>query len=104
MFMDLVTKYNNDGYFLLKNIYTNQEVDKIKKLVNELDVNKFEHSKDKTGYPFRITNILPKHSELKKIVEKPEVLSILKKCMGDEIIFFKDKYISKKKNTYERES
>ena len=56
MFMDLVTNIIMMGIFL-KNIYTNQEVDKIKKLVNELDVNKFEHSKDKTGYPLRITNI-----------------------------------------------
>ncbi len=97
--MDLVTKYNNDGYILLENIYTESEVDRIKKLVNELDISKFEHSKDKTGYPFRITNILPKNKELKKIVEKPEILSILKKCIGDEVIFFKDKYISKRKGS-----
>ena len=97
--MDLVSKYNNDGYFLLENIYSDREVDKIKKLVNELDISKFEHSKDKTGYPFRITNILPKHNELKQIVEKPKILKILKDCLGDDIVFFKDKYISKKKNT-----
>ena len=97
--MDLVTKYNNDGYILLENIYTESEVDRIKKLVNELDISKFEHSKDKTGYPFRITNILPNNKELKKIVEKPEILSILKKCIGDEVIFFKDKYISKRKGS-----
>lgn len=97
--MDFTAQYNKDGYFVLENLYTASEVDEIKDIVNNLNVDEFEHSKDKTGYPFRITNILPKNQKLKKLIEKPEILSIFKKCMGDDVVFFKDKYISKKKNS-----
>ena len=86
--MEINDQYNKNGYLILENIYSSAEVDKIKKIVNELDVEKFEHSKDKDGYPFRITNILPKKKELKKLIEKPEILSILKECIGDNVVFF----------------
>ena len=55
------------GIFFEEYLYQSRS-DKIKKLVNELDVNKFDIVRT-NSYPFRITNILPKHSELKKIVE-----------------------------------
>lgn len=97
--MSFLDEYKNKGYFVLENLYTSDEVDKIQEIVNALNLDDFEHSKDKTGYPFRITNILPKNKELKKIIEKPKILSILKECIGDDIVFFKDKYISKKKNS-----
>ena len=95
--MSFLDEYKNKGYFVLENLYTSDEVYKIQEIVNALNLDDFEHSKDKTGYPFRITNILPKNKELKKIIEKPKLLSILKECIGDDIVFFKDKYISKKK-------
>ena len=97
--MNLGEEYNNNGYIILKDIYSNEEVNRIKSIVNDLDIEKFEHSKDASGYPFRITNILPKNNELKKLIEKPEVLKILKECIGDNVMFFKDKYISKKKGS-----
>jgi len=97
--MDIASQYSKNGYFLLENAYSDDEVDKIKSLVSKLNIEEFEHSKDATGYPFRITNILPKNLELKKLIEKPEILSILKQCIGDDVIFFKDKYISKKKGS-----
>ena len=97
--MEINDQYNKNGYLILENIYSSAEVDKIKKIVNELDVEKFEHSKDKDGYPFRITNILPEKQELKKLIEKPKILSILKECIGDNVVFFKDKYISKRKGS-----
>ena len=95
--MNLGKQYNNDGYIILKNVYSSTEVEKIKNIVKGLDIEKFEHSKDASGYPFRITNILPKNKELKNLIEKPKVLSLLKECIGDDVVFFKDKYISKKK-------
>tara|TARA_Y100001958_G_C20841668_1_gene287963 strand:+ start:36 stop:245 length:210 start_codon:yes stop_codon:yes gene_type:complete len=64
--MNFGEEYNNKGYIILKDIYSSEEVDKIKSIVNDLDIEKFEHSKDASGYPFRITNILPKNKELKK--------------------------------------
>ena len=97
--MDIASEYNKNGYFLLENAYSDNEVDKIKNSVSKLNLEKIEHSKDKTGYPFRITNILPKNQELKKLIEKPEIFSILKQCIEDDIVFFKDKYISKKKGS-----
>ncbi len=95
--MNFKEEYNTKGYTILKDVYSSNEVSNIKNIVNSLDIEKYEHSKDKNGYPFRITNILPNNENLKKIIEKPEVLSILKECIGDDVIFFKDKYISKKR-------
>ena len=97
--MSFGKQYNNNGYIILNDIYSAEEVDKIKNSVNSLDIEKFEHSKDSSGHPFRITNILPKNKDLKKLIEKPKVLSVLKECIGDDVIFFKDKYISKKKGS-----
>ena len=97
--MNYADEYKKNGYFILKNLYSTSEVEEIQKIVKDLDIDNFEHSKDDTGYPFRITNILPKNKQLKKIIEKPDVLKILKECIGDDVVFFKDKYISKKKNS-----
>ena len=73
--MNLGDEYNDNGYIILSDVYSSIEVDKIKSIVNKLNIEKFEHSKDANGYPFRITNILPKNKELKKLIEKPKVLS-----------------------------
>ena len=85
--MDIASQYSKNGYFLLENAYSDDEVDKIKSLVSRLNIEEFEHSKDATGYPFRITNILPKNQELKKLIEKPKIISTLKQCIGDDVIF-----------------
>lgn len=92
-------EYRENGYVIIHDFYSEKDVDEIRNLVGKLKLEKYEHSKDNTGYAFRITNILPKNQELKRLIEKPEVLSILKQCIGDEVIFFKDKYISKKKGS-----
>ena len=92
-------EYQEKGYLVIPDVYSESEVDKIRNTVKQLDLNMFEHSKDKTGYAFRITNILPKKQELKKIIEKPKIISILKECIGDDVVFFKDKYISKTKGS-----
>lgn len=97
--MNFADQYKKKGFIVLNDAYSSEEVDKIKSIVNSLEIEKFEHSKDINGYPFRITNILPKNEKLKKLIEKPKVLSVLKECIGDEVIFFKDKYISKKKGS-----
>ena len=82
-------KYRENGYLIINDVYSEKDVDEIRNLVSKLNLEKFEHSKDKTGYPFRITNILPRNQELKKLIEKPEIFSILKQCIGDDIVFFK---------------
>jgi len=97
--MNYSKEYREKGYLLIHDVYSDKDVDEIRNFVGKLNLEKYEHSKDKTGFPFRITNILPKNKELKKLIEKPKVLSILKQCIGDEVILFKDKYISKKKGS-----
>jgi hypothetical protein len=97
--IDYSKEYRENGYVIIHDFYSEKDVDEIRNLVGKLKLEKYEHSKDNTGYAFRITNILPKNQELKRLIEKPEVLSILKQCIGDEVIFFKDKYISKKKGS-----
>ena len=71
-------------------------MDKIKSIVNKLNIEKFEHSKDASGYPFRITNILPKNKELKKLIEKPKVLSLLKSASVMMLFFLKINIFQKK--------
>ena len=95
--MNYSEEYNKNGYLILENLYTSTEVDEIKEIVKNLKIDDFEHSKDKTGYPFRITNILPKNKNLKRIIEKPEILKILKECMGDDVVFLKINIFQKKK-------
>ena len=92
-------EYKENGYVIIPDVYSQNEVDEIRNFVKKLDLGTLEHSKDKTGYPFRITNILPKNQKLKRLIEKPEIISILKECIGDDVIFFKYKYISKKRGT-----
>ena len=89
--IDYSKEYRENGYVIIHDFYSEKDVDEIRNLVGKLKLEKYEHSKDNTGYAFRITNILPKNQELKRLIEKPEVLSILKQCIGDEVIFFKDK-------------
>ena len=83
--MNFLDQYNKNGYLIIENAYTDDEVKSIKNIVNNLKLDQYEHSKDKSGYPFRITNILPKQDQLKKIVEKKNVLSILQECMEDKV-------------------
>lgn len=97
--MNVSNDYSKNGYVLIPNLYSSDEVDKIRKIVNEIKIEDYEHSKDNNGYPFRITNILPRNKSLKEFIEKPKILSILKECIGDDVVFFKDKYISKKKGS-----
>ena len=96
--MNYLDQYTKNGYLILNDVYSDNEVDSMKSIVNNLELDKYEHSKDKSGYPFRITNIIPKQNELKKIVEKNNILSILEECMEDKVVFFKDKYISKQRD------
>jgi len=95
--MKYLDQYNKNGYVVIEDVYTSSEVDQMKKIIGNLDLNTVEHSKDKSGYPFRITNIIPKHNELRNIVEKSSVMTALEECIEDKIFFFKDKYISKQK-------
>ena len=74
--MNFKEEYKNNGYTILRDVYSPNEVEQIKNIVNSLDIESYEHSKDKNGYPFRITNILPQNQNLKKIIEKPEVLKM----------------------------
>ena len=52
--MNLGDEYNNNGYIILKDVYSSIEVDKIKSIVNKLNIEKFEHSKDASGYPLEL--------------------------------------------------
>lgn len=95
--MTYLDQYQKKGYLIVNDVYSSSEVDQIKEIVNNLDLEKVEHSKDKSGYPFRITNIIPKNNKLREIVEKEKAMAILEECIEDKVIFFKDKYISKQK-------
>ena len=58
--MNYSEEYNKNGYIILKNLYTSSEVDEIQQIVNDLNIENFEHSKDKTGYPLELQIFYPK--------------------------------------------
>ena len=88
--MTYLDQYKKKGYLIVNDVYSSSEVDQIKEIVNNLDLEKVEHSKDKSCYPFRITNIIPKNNKLREIVEKEKAMTILEECIEDKVIFFKE--------------
>ena len=41
--MNYSEEYNKNGYIILKNLYTSSEVDEIQQIVNDLNIENFEH-------------------------------------------------------------
>ena len=101
--MDYINQYKTNGFFLIENIYSNNEVKELLNLIDKLDTKNMTDTitRDKDNI-FRVENVIYDNEPLKKKIEKDEILLILKKCMNEDVILFKDKIIYK--NSYSENS
>ena len=103
-----VKKYENDGFLLLKNFFSKEEMEPIIKSINkfsELPYNFWEAGKEMAYYETsnenerilcRIEKYVDFHPEFQKLANSKKVLSVLEDLMGGPCILFKDKINFKK--------
>lgn len=94
----IAREYKEKGYVIIKGLYTKKKTKKILDKIKSLNVDDYENSKEKDGYPFRITNISKKNPELVALYRNKKIDKILENLLGDKIQYFKDKFVSKKKD------
>ena len=90
-FLSLKEKFNRDGYFICRNIFDKNNIDK---LIDE--INKSEQTVkyyDNFNNLRRIEKLYDKGEELKKLNDV--ILNILKKIFNTDFLIFKDKYNAK---------
>ena len=93
----IAREYKENGYVIIRGVYSKTKSKKILKKIKSLNVDDYENSKEKNGYPFRITNISKNNPELLSLCKDKKIVKILEKCLGDKIQYFKDKFVSKQK-------
>jgi len=95
--MNYIDQYKKNGFFILRKFYSKSLSRKILNKINSIDIDKYENSKEKNGHPFRITNISKKNKDLVDLYLTKKLKNVLQDCLGDKIVYFKDKYVSKQK-------
>ena len=93
----IVKEYNKNGFVIIRGLYSSKQSKKILNKIKSLNVDNYENSKEKNGYPFRITNISNDNPDLVSLYRNKKVDKILEDCLGDKILYFKDKFVSKQK-------
>ena len=93
--MELIDNYKKNGFIFLENIYSNDEIQNIKSIINDYKINDFNNTLDENNKSLRIESIVYQNKDLKKIVEKDNIIEILNKCIDSEVVLFKDKVIYK---------
>ena len=100
-----VKKYENDGFLLLKNFFSKEEMEPIIKSINKfskLSSGFWEVGKEMAYYETsnenenerilcRIEKYVDFHPEFQKLANSKKVLSVLEDLMGGPCILFKDK-------------
>lgn len=94
---NISSEYKRKGYVIIRGLYSFATSKKILKKIKSLNADDYENSKEKNGYPFRISNISKKNPDLISLYRNKKVDKILEKCLGDKICYFKDKFVSKQK-------
>lgn len=98
--MDYINQYKRKGFFLIENIYSDNEVEELLNLIDKLDTNSMTDTITRDNNKiFRVENVIYDNELLKNKIEKNNVLTILNKCMGEDVILFKDKIIYKNSNS-----
>ena len=93
----IASEYKKKGYVIIRGFYSQTKSKKILKKIKSLNVDDYENSKEKNGYPFRISNISKNNPDLISLYRNKKIDKILEKCLGDKISYFKDKFVSKQK-------
>lgn len=96
--MNYINQYNKNGFFIIRAFFSKNRSLKILKKIQSLNAEKYENSREKNGHVFRLTNISKKNKNLVKLYLTKKLNYLLQKCIGDKIVYFKDKYISKQKD------
>lgn len=102
--MNLVNKkdynfFKKNGYLKLTNVFSNQEIIKLKKYVNEIE--KFKEKKNKymlyydnfkgVNFLTRTENFLPYHKKINQFFKKKKISSLVDALIKYKSIIFKDK-------------
>ena len=95
--MNYIDQYQKKGFFILKKFYSKSLSLKILNKINSSNIEEYESSREKNGHAFRVTNISKKNKDLFNLYLTKKLSKVLQKCLGDEIVYFKDKYVSKQK-------
>ena len=95
--MDYVSEYKTKGFFVIQNVFKENEINEILSGLNEVESKDITETitKDKDSNILRLENILYNNKNLKSKIEKEQVQNILKNCMETDINLFKDKIIYK---------
>ena len=91
--------YNDNGYLKIKSFFSKNEVNNLKRLINEIEKLKPKKGKhmiykdllNKKEILTRTENFYDYHKGIKKFLSKKKIYHLLKKITGHESILFKDK-------------
>ena len=98
-----VKKYQKDGFLLLKNVFSEEEMEPINKSIEKFSRMKpgdwelgkemayYETNSENERILCRIEKYVDYHQEFKKIANSEKILDILEDLMGGPCILFKDK-------------
>ena len=56
--MELIDNYKKNGFIFLENIYSNDEIQNIKSIINDYKMNDFNNTLDENNKSLRIENIV----------------------------------------------
>ena len=107
-----IKKYQNDGFLLLKNFFTKDEMEPINKNIvkfSKMKPNDWEPGKEMAYYETSTTNenerilcriekYVDYHQEFQKLANSDKILDVLEDLMGGQCILFKDKINFKRPN------
>lgn len=93
--------YKDLGHFVIDNIYDETEIDVLIKSLKKLEntnksYNHYEIINNQKCLK-KIEGFLKNNLEIKKLIEKQNIINILSACIEDDIVLFKDKYNPKSK-------
>lgn len=91
--------YYNNGYLKIKSFFSKNEVNNLKRLINEIEKLKPKKGKhmiykdllNKKEILTRTENFYDYHKGIKKFLSKKKIYHLLKRITGHESILFKDK-------------
>ena len=107
-----IKKYQNNGFLLLKQFFSKDELEPINKSIkkfSEMKPSDWEPGKEMAYYEtstknenerilFRVEKYVEYHQEFQKLVNSDRILNVLEDLMGGPCILFKDKINLKRPN------
>ena len=76
----IAREYKENGYVIIRGAYSKTKSKKLLKKIKSLNVNNYENSKEKNGYPFRITNISKNNPDLVSLYNNKKIREIISRA------------------------